>query len=292
MRRWIVTTLILTLIFGFGVYAFESDLEKIKKERNLPTLGEHYFSTLVVDSFEKKDGETWNIRFSRNRAPTWYGNSNIITPTYEPDSSWMSYITANGTSIKRIKILPPSVYLADREKKYKTVLFVKGRWKTKGYNWLEINPTKPRVMREAGDKEQFEKTEFYKRRPKIEPYIQLVGEVKTVSVWVWGMGCNSTISLWILDHEDIKHEIHGGRINHFGWKQIFFEIPKNITQFVLGKWPISRPIRLTGIRIYIDPNENPDYCYYYLDHITCVTDVNPYPFFGDFLVYPSRLLRR
>jgi hypothetical protein len=115
---------------------------------------------------------------------------------------------------------------------------------------------------------------LYPRRP-----IPIEGITKTISVWVVGRNYNHVLKLIVQDFFGRQFELHMGKLNFQGWKQLTVAIP---SQPLVGKAGIVQKdyhytnqlgIKVVGFKIECDPAEAAGTYYLYLDDLRAVTDL-------------------
>lgn len=110
--------------------------------------------------------------------------------------------------------------------------------------------------------------------------IPIEGITKTVSVWVAGRNANHELVLLIEDIFGRPFELHMGRLNFQGWRQLVVAIPpqaddgfSGIIQRSFFHGQQDTGIRIRGFRIDVSPMEAIGSYYIYFDDLRAVTDL-------------------
>jgi len=109
--------------------------------------------------------------------------------------------------------------------------------------------------------------------------IAIEGITKTVSVWVAGRNTNHELVLLIEDFFGRPFELHMGRLNFQGWRQMTVAIPPQMDDGIRGivqqnfHHQHHAGIRVRGFRIDVNPWEAFGSYYIYFDNLRAVTDL-------------------
>ena len=115
---------------------------------------------------------------------------------------------------------------------------------------------------------------IYAARP-----IPIEGITRTVSVWVVGRNTNHELTLLIEDFFGRPFELHMGRLNFQGWRQLTVAIPPQSDDGFSGIVQRSfnhhsdMGIRIRGFRVDVNPWEAFGSYYIYFDDLRAVTDL-------------------
>jgi hypothetical protein len=115
---------------------------------------------------------------------------------------------------------------------------------------------------------------LYPSRP-----IPIEGITKTVSVWVAGRNYNHELVLLIEDFFGRPFELYVGKLNYQGWKKLTVAIPPQADDGLNGivqrnyHYNNNLGIKITGLRIDVDPWEAYGSYYVYFDDLRAVTDL-------------------
>ena len=109
--------------------------------------------------------------------------------------------------------------------------------------------------------------------------IPIEGITKTVSVWVVGRNYNHELVLLIEDFFGRPFEIYMGKLNFQGWKKLTVAIPPQADDGFNGivqrnyHYNNMMGIKITGLRVDVDPWEAYGSYYIYFDDLRAVTDL-------------------
>lgn len=228
--------------------------------------------SFLLDSFEK-EGD-WKIRFSKYRSKFWDSNyhmKNMDKNFYSKNENWIKWIKSNSSNkfFSKINLIPPTVLNRNSNNKGDTILSIRGEWDKKGYNWLIIYPSSQRY----GDifyknSKAFIKDKYINDSSNDgQNFIIFPGEVESLSVFVWSIGYPYKIEAHFFDYTQAYHSILGDKdLGHFGWQEINFNIPKNISQ-KSKYFPYSIPLKFLGFKIFTKNKDPYKGFFAYLDHI-------------------------
>jgi len=109
--------------------------------------------------------------------------------------------------------------------------------------------------------------------------IPIEGITKTVSVWVAGRNYNHEVYLLLEDFFGRPFELYMGKLNFQGWKKLTVAIPPQAEDGLNGivqrnyHYNNNLGIKITGLRVKIDPWEAYGSYYVYFDDLRAVTDL-------------------
>ena len=151
-------------------------------------------------------------------------------------------------------------------------LGIHGRFDRRGYNWIDVYPTK----KSDDDSKESDK-----------PYeIPIPGRVNILDMWVWGANLNYYIEVYLRDYQGVVHTVKLGDIAHQGWKNLRVALPRNIPQ---GKRILPKLASLSFVkfRIWTQPVEKVGDFYIYFKQFKALTDVFEQYFDGSDLADPA-----
>jgi hypothetical protein len=193
--------------------------------------------SIVLDSFDGDSGYVWQVQASK-----------FASHTEEESFPKLAYVNA----------FPSSVFTHTPENRESLrSLGVWGRFDRRGYNWIDVYPTK-----EGGDGED-----------SADPAeIPIPGRVRQIDLWVWGSNLHYRLEAYVRDHLGVVHTLDFGSIYHTGWKNLRVAVPTSIPQ---SKRVLPRLASLTFVkfRIWTPPTEPVNNFYVYLDHLKIYTDM-------------------
>ena len=109
--------------------------------------------------------------------------------------------------------------------------------------------------------------------------IPIEGITKTVSVWVVGRNYNHELKLLIEDFFGRPFELYMGKLNFQGWKKLTVAIPPQADDGFNGivqrnyHYNNNMGLKVTGLKIKVDPWEAYGSYYVYFDDMRAVTDL-------------------
>jgi hypothetical protein len=109
--------------------------------------------------------------------------------------------------------------------------------------------------------------------------IPIEGITKTVSIWVVGRNYNHELKLLLVDFFGRPFELYVGRLNFQGWKKLTVAIPPQAEDGRNGivqrnyHYNNQLGIKITGLRVDVDPTEAYGSYYIYFDDMRAVTDL-------------------
>jgi len=109
--------------------------------------------------------------------------------------------------------------------------------------------------------------------------IPIEGITKTVSIWVAGRNYNHELVLLIEDFFGRPFELYVGKLNFQGWKKLTVAIPPQAEDGLNGivqrnyHYNNNLGLKITGLRIDVDPWEAYGSYYVYFDDLRAVTDL-------------------
>ena len=109
--------------------------------------------------------------------------------------------------------------------------------------------------------------------------IPIEGITKTVSVWVAGRNYNHRLVLLIEDFFGRPFELFMGTLNFQGWRQLTVAVPPQARDGINGivqrdyHYNSNMGIKITGLRVDVDPFQAQGSYYIYFDDLRAVTDL-------------------
>ena len=109
--------------------------------------------------------------------------------------------------------------------------------------------------------------------------IPIEGITKTVSVWVAGRNFNHRLVLLIEDFFGRPFELYMGTLNFQGWRQLTVAVPPQPRDGMSGivqrnfHYNNQMGIKITGLRVDVDPFQAHGNYYIYFDDLRAVTDL-------------------
>jgi hypothetical protein len=206
------------------------------------------FESVVLETFNGDSDYTWKLDASK-----------FATKSDDESYPRMTYVEA----------WPIAVYGYNRDgsKDIKS-LGIHGRFDRRGYNWIDLYPTK-----EGAD----------------EPVeIPIPGRIQNMDMWVWGSNLNFYIEAYVRDYNGVVHTLRLGNIGYSGWKNLRVNIPTSIAQ---SKRILPRLAGLTFVkfRIWTQPVEKVGDFYIYFKQFKVLTDTFESLFDGDELADPEHV---
>ncbi len=190
-------------------------------------------------------------------------------------SNWIvqgsKYATQDYPQMKIVPAWPEALYGRNKDNKPLFALGVHGKFDRKSYNYIEIIPAA--------------KDSNGKLVPKSIP---IPGRAKSIDMWVWGSNYNYWLDIHLRDFQGVDHVVHMGSLLFAGWK--------DLTATVSGAIPQARQyipkyagLELTKLVLWTAPDEKVDDFYFFVDEITCITDLFESRFDGSDLADPDQL---
>ena len=181
------------------------------------------------------------------------------------------YTTQGYPQSQLVHAWPEALYGKNKDSKTLFALGVHARFDRKSYNSIEIIPAA--------------KDSSGKLQPKA---ISVPGRVRSIDMWVWGANFNYTLDAHVRDYQGIDHVLHMGSLAFTGWR--------NLNATISGAIPQSRQyipryagLELTKLVIWTAPDEKVDDYYFFIDEISCITDLFETRFDGEDLAEPDTL---
>lgn len=199
---------------------------EIKKE------GKYRIQTVKLDDFEKPG--SWVVKYSRFRQHNW---KDAYSSKLDASSKWITW-----------KKISPKDYLefgkpATRENegiKGITIMGVRAKFYTKGYNWIALEPKTPLYMN---------------------------GRVLSIHMWVWGGNFNYDLFVVLRDFRGEYYKVRMGDLRFIGWKHMTVNL-KNWNVRQIDKWaPQLKPLQLIRFVIVSNVNEDPELFGIWLDDL-------------------------
>jgi hypothetical protein len=210
------------------------------------------FESVVLETFNGDSDYTWKIDASK-----------FATKTDDESYPMMTYVEA----------WPIAVYGYNRDGSQDIKsLGIHGRFDRRGYNWIDLYPTK------GGDGEDAD-----------EPAeIPIPGRIQNLDMWVWGSNLDYYIEVYMRDYNGVVHNLRLGNIGYTGWKNLRINIPTSIAQ---SKRILPRLAGLTFVkfRIWTQPIEKVGDFYIYFKQFKVLTDTFESLFDGDELANPEHV---
>jgi hypothetical protein len=210
------------------------------------------YESVVLETFNGDSDYTWKLDASK-----------FATKSDDESYPRMTYVEA----------WPIAVYGYNRDgsKDIKS-LGIHGRFDRRGYNWIDLYPTK------GGDGEDAD-----------EPLeIPIPGRIQNLDMWVWGSNLNFYIEAYVRDYNGVVHTLRLGNTAYTGWKNLRVNIPNSIAQ---SKRILPRLAGLTFVkfRIWTQPVEKVGDFYIYFKQFKVLTDTFESLFDGDELADPEHV---
>lgn len=209
------------------------------------------FETRVLETFNGDSEYTWKVEASKFATKT----DDFTYPRLTYVEAWPIAAFGNnrGDSAKDLKSLG-----------------LNGKFDRRGYNWIDLYPTK-------SDDNEGAATE-----------IKIPGRVRSIDMWVWGPNINYYIEIFLRDYQGVVHTLRFGTVAHIGWKNLRVNVPTNIPQSkrVL---PAYAGLTFVKFRIWTQPSERVDNFYIYFKQLKVLTDVFEALFDGNDLADPENV---
>jgi hypothetical protein len=209
------------------------------------------YESVVLESFDGNSDYVWKTDASK-----------FATQTDEETFPQLAYVEAWPIAVFG--------YNRDGSKDIKS-LGIHGRFDRRGYNWIDVYPTRADGGDDAGPAE-----------------IPIPGRISYMDLWVWGSNLDYYIEAYVRDYQGVVHNVRMGSIGHAGWKNLRAMIPNNIRQ---SKRILPRLAGLTFIkfRIWTQPTEKVGDFYIYFKQFKVLTDTFESLYDGDELADPERV---
>ncbi|MDH5682273.1 MAG: flagellar filament outer layer protein FlaA [Spirochaetota bacterium] len=287
---------------------------KKTESKNVSEKAIHFYT---IDGFEKP-GE-WQVRYSKYRSLKWNKKEEKVGDiTREQDSEWYDWLVADDNKagddktlpITRKKVLPNfiyknrSVFTVNKELTEKTIFGFKARFDKAGYNFINIDPIKPKT---GGDEKRYGVNRLG-RYPDMMisddslgdqhfvnydggSYILLPGQTKSTGLYVWGSMYDYKLEFHIEDHAGNLHKLKAGNLKFKGWYRIGVDFPNHIQQ-VSYHLPRPMPLKLKRIKLVLNPEERLTGTYIYFDYLHGTADAYLESFFGEGLENSQRIWKQ
>jgi hypothetical protein len=208
------------------------------------------WATVVLESFNGDSDYAWKLDASK-----------FTTKTAQASYPQLTFVGA----------WPAAVfgYNRDGSKDVKS-LGIHGRFDRRGYNWIDVYPSK------GGNGDD-----------KDDPVeIPIPGRVRSIDLWVWGSNLDYYVEVYLRDLNGVVHSLKLGSVMYTGWKNLRVNVPTNIAQ---TKRVLPRKTGLTFVkfRIWTQPTEKIGDFYIYLNQFKILTDTFESLFDGDDLGDPA-----
>lgn len=219
--------------------------------------------TFVISDFgdakDQSNNIVWNVRFSRFAKP-----ADPMKEMSEPDT--------NACKAEYFQAKPLGIPM-EMEASQKWSLGIKAQFIRKGYNWLEVYPVKA----DSGIMANGKPNPSMKGKPT---FIELVGVVKSLDMWVWGGNYRYWLEFYLTDYKGFLNRLSAGDLAFVGWRNVRTKVPDYIPQAEYHV-PFLRALKMSMIKIWANPTERADQFYVYLDYMQVQTDVYMQRFNGD-----------
>lgn len=180
--------------------------------------------------------------------------------------------------VKSVKGWPEALHGKNREEKDYRVLGIFAGFGRKGYNFIDIIPSREFDGNRDKETDVFATDKDGKRwvyRPIIFP-----GRIRAFSTWVWGSNYNYYMEVHVKDHNGSIHVLPLGNLTFTGWKNVSIEVPTAIPQSETYI-PRLKRLRIELIRIWTRPEERVTEFWLYLDQMKVLTDMFETRYDGD-----------
>jgi len=180
------------------------------------------------------------------------------------------------------EIWPQVLFRNNPDKKELRSLGIWGKFKRMGFNWIDIYPT----LKSEGD--------------NASPYeIPIPGRVRYIDMWVWGMGLNFNIEVYLRDQQGVVHTIYLGSLDYQGWRNLKAVVPVTVPQrrrilidprtsnILNANERNSVYLKFVKFRIWTTPREAVGDFYVYLDQFKVLTDIFETLYDGDDMTNPD-----
>jgi hypothetical protein len=249
MRRMVFLLIMLSLTV-FSVFGDENTVDYI---------------SVILESFNGENAHEWE-----------FGGK-----TYSYDFEWSldasKFATkANNDNFPKLTYVdswPLQLFGARGSQTYKS-LGVWGRFDRRGYNWIDIYPSKVGSGGNGEDPEAFE--------------IPIPGRLNYLDLWVWGSNLNYYLEAYVRDYQGVVHSLYMGNLAYTGWKNLRVQIPNHIRQSKRIQ-PKLASLSFVKFRVWTTPMERVDNFYVYFKQFKILTDTFESLFDGDDLADPDRV---
>ena len=220
--------------------------------------------TYLVSDFgnevDQASNIVWNARFSRFAKPQ---DASVILSPWDTNACAVAYLEAK-----------PIALPAEAAARMKWCLGIKAEFTKKGYNYIEIYP---KVLSNANTSSNIKPNPY---APGTETALNLKGVVKSLDMWVWGGNYKYSMEFYLEDFKGFLHRLPAGLIDYVGWEDFRTEVPAVIPQ-AENHVPFLKPLKITMIKLWADPEERVDQFYCYFDYFQVQTDEYLERFDGD-----------
>jgi hypothetical protein len=181
-------------------------------------------------------GDELTIDYESVVLETFDGTSDYVWKT---DASKFATKTDNETfpQTTYVEAWPIAAFGYNRDGKDIKSFGIHGRFDRRGYNWIDVYPTK------TADDDEAEPVE-----------IPIPGRIRYLDLWVWGSNLDYYIEAYLRDYQGVVHNIRLGNIGYAGWRNLRAMIPSNIRQSkrIL---PHLAGLNFVKFRIWSQPSE-------------------------------------
>lgn len=232
MQRLYINLFIIFIFAAIPVFNFS--IQRQNKE------GAQLLQTNTLEDFEKTD--SWIVKYSRYRKHTWKDSA---LKTVEPSLKWISWKTMDPKS-PDYRLLAKPEPLGKEGVSGRTIMGVRGKFYTRGYNWIAIEPSQE---------------------------LFLYGKVQRLRVWVWGGNFNYNLYIVFKNFRNQHFQVKLGNLQFLGWKQLHIDF-KNYNLGQTDTWaPLNKPLQFVRFLIVSDVMESPDFFGIWFDDIRYDTDL-------------------
>jgi hypothetical protein len=181
------------------------------------------------------------------------------------------YATQDYPQMQLVRAWPEALYGKNKDNKPLFALGVHAKFDRKSYNYIEIIP----ATKDSSGK-------------LVPRSIPIPGRVKSIDMWVWGANYNYWLEAHLRDYQGVDHVIRMGSLDFAGWKDLSATVSGAIPQ-ARQYIPRYAGLELTKLVIWTAPDEKVDDYYFFIDEITCITDLFESRFDGSDLADPEAL---
>jgi hypothetical protein len=165
------------------------------------------------------------------------------------------YATQDFPQMQVVRAYPEALYGRNKDNKPLFALGIHSKFDRKSYNYIELIP----ASKDSSGK-------------LVPQSIPIPGRVKSLDMWVWGSNYNYWLDVHLRDFQGVDHVIRMGSLLFTGWKNLNAPISGAIPQ-ARQYIPKRAGLELTKLVIWTAPDEKVDDNYFFIDEITCITDL-------------------
>jgi hypothetical protein len=212
--------------------------------------------------------------FGGDTAHVWTAGGKKYSYDFEwkLDASKFATATSDGSYPMKgyVTAWPVALYGYKRSGEELKSLGIHGRFDRRGYNWIDLYPSKGGSGDDANDPLE----------------IPIPGRLRNIDMWIWGSNLDFYMEVYLRDNQGVVHNIKLGNIGHTGWKNLRVNVPTNIIQSKRVLPRISG-LKFVKFRIWTQPTERIGDFYIYLNQFKVLTDVFETLFDGNELADPE-----